>query len=768
MKYICFALFILFSYSALAQTIVINEIMSSNQSSIKDEDSDESDWIEIYNNTDHSINLNTYYLSDDEDNIFKWAFPDTIICSKGFILVFASGKNKNISGRELHTNFSIKAEGEELVLSNNGIIIHSLPAVMLKENTSYGFQADASSAYVCFHNPTPGKSNCLSVPYCELIFSTKGGIYDESFTLTISNPYPNTQIRYTIDGNSPTFNSLAYAEAFEINNSLCTKANINQKQMSPDEFYNPPDTNDVKKAIVIRAAAFDNLGNQVSEVFTNSYFIQKLGIEHHLPIISICAENKDLFDYYTGIFVPGVNWYNYNPYWSGNYFQRTIEWEKKISVEFYENPSNLGFKQTAGLRTHGGNCRRNPQKGLSLFARAEYGTSKFNYATFPNKSIASYKRLVLKPISSSWTQSGIEDYLSNKSVINTEIDYSSVRPVIMYLNGEYWGIYFLQEKIDEHYIEENYNIDNENVEIVETWSTNGPLDTCINFNELYSFVENNDLSDASNYETIGNWIDIDNFIDFQIFEIFIANYDWPQGNFKIWREKHNGSKWRWIFFDGDAGFSDYKKNSFNHALDSISIGWPTNARATLFFRKLMANSEFSFKFFNRMEYLINYQFNSINTKAIYNCIRDDISNEIKNQILRYHYPNSYESWQSSLSICDTFISIRPCKIMKMAQETFNKSIFINECFYDGNISELSVFPNPNNGNFNFSFTSTTDNYINIELIDISGKILATDKKLLFEGENTIPINETNLPIGPLFIRLNSRNQTFTTKILCYP
>jgi len=346
------------------QNLVINELMSSNDNFLLDEDGDDSDWIEVYNNSPNTINLNNYYLSDKPDNLNLWAFPNLDIPPFQFLLIFASGKNRTIAGSELHTNFSIKANGENIFLSYNETLVHTCPAIPLTANTSYGLSNDGVAPFVIFNTPTPDFSNNSSVGLETITFSHVGGIYEEPFVLSIFGNSTST-IRYTTDGTTPTLESSLYNDSIYLDNSYSSQGNINQIQIYAPDQHQAPNPNAVSKAIVIRAAAFNGQGEQISEVTTHSYFIKSLGIDHtSFPIVSICADHDDLFDYETGIFVPGIHWESDNPLWTGNYYQRGIDWEIPIHVEFYEYSDSSGFRQNAGMRTHGGNARRHPQKGL--------------------------------------------------------------------------------------------------------------------------------------------------------------------------------------------------------------------------------------------------------------------------------------------------------------------------------------------------------------------------------------------------------------------
>lgn len=752
---------------AQTQNLVINELMSSNDNFLFDEDGDDSDWIEIYNNSPNTLNLNNYYLSDKSDNLNLWAFPNIDILPFQFLLIFASGKNRAIAGNELHTNFSIKANGEDIFLTYNETLVYTCPAISLTTNTSYGLSNDGVTPFVIFNTPTPGFSNNNSVALEVITFSHAGGIYEQPFVLSIFGNSAST-IRYTTDGTTPTHESSLHSDSIYLSNSYSSQENINQIQIYAPDRHQPPNPNTVPKAIVIRAAAFNEQDEQTSEVITHSYFIKSLGIDHSsFPIISICADHNDLFDYETGIFVPGIHWESDDPLWTGNYYQRGIEWEIPIHIEFYDHSDNSGFRQNAGMRTHGGNARRHPQKGLRLYARNEYGTQYFYHPIFTDRPMTEYKRLVLKSFASSWSQSGIDDYLTNKIIADMNIDGVATRPTILYINGEYWGVYFLQERIDERYLEANFGVDKDSVDLIEDWWGGAVAGSSYRFKLLYDFIVANDLSESANYDVVSDWMDIDNFIDYQIFQIFIANKDWPNNNMKCWKPRNEQGKWRWIFFDGDAGLEDLEYKGYAKALDLEEEG-EAFAFVTLFLRKLFDNPTFKTKFFNRVEELLNTSLAYQNTEILYQNILPLVGSEIDRQIDRFAVPPNHSEWSENLNNLQLFLALRACEMQEQTLDNFDISVYQNECsLNEHDIQNMFIHPNPNNGNFNLAFESTTTTPATIIISNTLGQLIQVRNAVAVEGNNTIAFDNESLPNGILVISIFTESDVFSTKMICF-
>ncbi len=764
-KVLFLSLYLLYSFTCFSQLVVINEFMASNDNFLLDEDGDNSDWIELYNTTSSPINLKDYYLSDDVNDLTQWALPDINIQANGFILLFASDKDRSNPSSELHTNFKIKSSGEALFLSYNNTIVHTIPSISLNTNTSYGYYSDGNTPLVVFSHPTPAAPNNPSTGLAnQLSFSQEGGVYESVFDLTITSPLDNTTIYYTIDGSTPDTNSFKYTIPLALDPSFYSPNNISVLQNTTDELYAPPHIDDVLKTIVIRAAAFNTAGEVTSNIATHTYLFKSLGMTHTLPIVSICVDTAALFNYETGIFVPGIHWDENNPNWTGNYYQRGEMWEKPIHLEFYENNNDNAnhIRQDAGIRTHGGNGRRFAQKTLRLYAREAYGVSNFDYPLFSDKPMDAYKRLILRPFHSSWSGSGISDHLANKMAIPLNIDGVASRPVVVYLNGEYWGIYFLQERIDERYIENNFGVDKDSV-YTEEWGNRG------NFRDITNYIDSNDLSTPAHYEMVKNWIDIDNFIDYQLFEIFIANNDWPANNVKFWRPKTDGRLWRWIFFDGDAGFIESSFDGFEQALSTKEEGEAlgTHAGATLFLRRLLENESFKSKFLTRLEELLNNELAYETVQSHYHTIITQLETEIPNQQRRFTKPSSLQSWRETLENTMDFLAYRACHLEELTEAYFDYELDLPFCQKaELALQDISISPNPNNGQFQLKFNSAIAAPAQLIIFNALGQPLWQDDIIIVNSENVFQFEHQQLPNGVLFVSILTAEQAFSVKMVC--
>lgn len=735
---------------------VINEFMSSNYTFLYDYEGEDNDWIEIYNNTNHSLSLKNYFLTDDKSNYYKWNFPDVILEADSFLVIFASDKDTVFPNSEIHTNFSIKSHGEELFLINSSHIIQKIEPVKLMQNQSYGLFPDGSVDAVEFDVATPGRKNEL-ILIEKVKFNKAGGVYDDNFELELSNVFSENEIRYTIDGGTPDKNSLLYSNALFLDENVCSKTDIYKIQVSPLDLQYIPEKI-FPKAIVIRAAAFDSTGNIQSKVITNSYFIKDMEIDHDdLPIISITADYAFLFDDSTGIFVPGIYYdenYHYGAERTGNYYQKGDEWERRANVEYFDYRNSDFFSQEIGLRIHGDKARRFPQKAMRIYARAEYGESEFYTKLFSHEIQNSYKRLVLKPFSSSWTSAGFTDLLALKISSGLRCKSPDSKPAVLYLNGEYWGVYFISERIDEKYLAENYDVNENSVELVEGWGGTTDDGYSEDFVNLYNYILENDLTIDQNYFYVSQRIDIKDFIDYLIFEMYSNNCDWPDNNMACWKSDEFDQNWRWIFFDGDACFYPYNYNTFNHATNTTNIGWPTNAFSTLFFRKLMKNQSFFSSFVRRLERLSETVFSYSQTEKLLNNIKAEISEEIEPQSERFNIPLSEEDWNSSCDVIDMFLMGRVCLMRDQFNSTFDYYIYLVSCGDEIiEVDNFDIYPNPATDFISLFFKNEDVSCLKINISDMSGRLIKEFEIELNSVNPKIELDVSYLTNGAYIIKL---------------
>ena len=572
----------------------------------------------------------------------------------------------------------------------------------------------------------------------QVSFSTSAGFYSNGTPVVLNAP-AGQNIRYTIDGDIPTINSTLYTAPLRLTEELFSSRNIYLIPCTPTELWNPPQY--VEHAVLIRAAAFDEGGNRIGNIATHTYIIRDT--PPPLPVVSISIRPEDLFDADSGIFSPT----GFNPdddFTTGNFNMHGREWERVANIEFIDT-SYTGFNLTAGLRVHGGKTRRNMQKPLKIYARNEYGQKSINYPLFPSLPYQKFKRLVLKPFSASWNTAGLSDALAQHIAEPLRFITLATRPVSLYINGEYWGIYYLQEAPDEHLIETHEGVDNDDVTIIGSWL--GLVENGNNtlFNEMMQTLDNADFSDSLQYQNFCSLIDIDNFIDYILFEAFITNDDWPANNMRCYH--YTDAPWRWIFYDGDAAFLNPEKNMTIPMLYNGNDLWPSCFQCTLMWRQLLRSPLFVERASRRLKHLSQTTFASSNTLALLNDEYDAVADDIWRQIHRFSIPGSHDEWKYDIGNTRDFLSRRP-------------DIYLNEMASMLGIStsdKLQVFPNPAHGTIWISTNDNTTGWIYCTIYDIQGRIVSSKPVLLNNMNNKESIDISHLSAGLYNVTLGNNS-----------
>ena len=577
-----------------------------------------------------------------------------------------------------------------------------------------------------------------------VVFSAKGGFYEDVFALELFNNYPQHHIRYTINGNRPTPQSPLYEETLVLNQQLYSKSNIYTIVNCPENEFYLPDS--VQHCIVIRAAVFDENDSCVSQVMTNSYFIRALGCNTHgLPAVSLCADSLDLFDYERGIFVPGIHFDSLNPYFTGNYCMKGREWERICNIEYYEL-DNSGVNQQVGLRTHGKKARYQGQKGMKIYAREEYGKKRLKHRFFETLPIDKFKHLCLKPYMSAWNGSGCKDYIVSRMAQHINVESLASRACVLFLNGEYWGIYYVAEKPDERFLEDHFGVNIDSVNLINIWNELecGNSD---NFYALRTWMEQADLSDEEQYSYAESQIDIPNFIDYYVLELFSANLDWPATNTRMWQL--GDGKWRWIFYDGDACLEALSFDVFANATYDGDEGYPSSRRATLFFRRLLENESFREQFVHRFNELVSTRFSYQNTKPYFDYIKQTLQDEVPNQIERFHCPEAYSSWENyCMPVIDYFLRERPENILEALDDFVSVDEFLT--------SVLGCYPNPFSDEIHIGVEAEGLGAKEVVIYDLLGRKVFSET-VVAENGNEIILNP-KLPAGVYVLKMGGHSQ----------
>jgi hypothetical protein len=314
-------------------------------------------------------------------------------------------------------------------------------------------------------------------------------------------------------------------------------------------------------------------------------------------------------------------------------------------------------------------------KSLRITARSEYGQNRIRYKFFENRKNDEFKSIVLRNSGNDWNITMLRDaIITTISKDRMDLDYQEYQPAVVFINGEYWGIHNIRERIDKHFPANIYkNVEADGVDVLER---NGEIidgDTT-EYNQLIRFITDSSLANESNYATVANQIDINNYIDYMIIQIYVANTDWPGNNIKYWREKQDG-KWRWILFDTDFGYGIWgdnppDMNSLREALSPNGPGWPNPPWSTLMMRKLLENEGFKTQFLQRFAYHIHSTFSTERVEYIIDSLSSVINDEMYYHIERWGQPWDINAWYNNLDYIVTWNNDRTWYMMEHLMSRF--------------------------------------------------------------------------------------------------
>lgn len=609
--------------------------MSSN-AEFEDEDGDAEDWFELHNHSNSAVQLAGWSLSDDPQDPQKWQFPEMSVPAGGYLVVWASDKDRALSGQPLHVNFKISASGETLYLfDNRGAQKHSLAIAGLRTGTSVGLSR-VNKALVYFDQPTPGVINSAQefsgVVNSVVGFSDKGGVISASMVM-LTGAATNQSIRYTTDGSVPTQTSPLYRGAILLAENTA-----------------------------IRARIFAD-GHIPSVIQSRTFLVDA---SHDIPVVALEADPLDFFDMDYGIYVLGTEYERDPPNYGANFWE---DWERDIHFGFYETDGALGVEFNTGVKIFGGYTRSFAQKALAFYARGRYGVDKFEYPFFPGLEYEEFEGLVLRASGNDWLRTMLRDRAFTSLMAGSGLDYQAGRAVAVYLNGEYWGLYNLREKVNEDFLSSKHGVKKSQVTILEA---NAEVVEGSNedYLALINYVSTANPTAPDFYATVAAQMDMDNFIAYQVIQIFITNDDWPDRNIKFWKAPE--TKWRWILYDTDFGFGLYdrnvSKNSIAYATAANSTEGANPPWSTLLLRRLLMNPEFKAKFISYFADQLNSRFLPDNVAAVIGRLADEIRSEIPQQRARWAGRNW--DWDGEVRSLLTYANSRPDYVWQHLRSQF--------------------------------------------------------------------------------------------------
>lgn len=492
------------------------------------------------------------------------------------------------------------------------------------------------------------------------VFSHAAGLHPAEFELVLSPQNVGDTIYYTLDGSTPT----------DASNFLSGPITVGSRVGEPNDFSmipsGSPDSiilpiGEVYKIVTVRAISV-RPGALPSNVVTRSYIIGESN-PYTLPVVSICTDRDDFWGYIRGIYVPGKI-YDDNAHLPpsarpANYTQEGDAWQRRAHFEFFEPSGTLALSQPIGVRIHGGVSTSFRQKSLRIYAGEYGGPADFNYPFFGEAGPSVHRRLILRNAGNDNSGAFCRDDVLQGLVADSGVDTQASRPVIVFINGEYWGIHSIRERHDKYLIANTYGVDPENIDFLESY---GLLPGSvregdnIHYSNMVTYMRASDMTLDSTIAEVETRMDIDNFFTYWSAEIYSANYDWPQNNIRYWREKTPTARWQWMLYDTDLGFnwgslSRPHSNSVHRLVTGTT--WSTEI-----FRFLILNTPTKHRFLNRLADMLNREFVPARVAAHVEQYRTLFMPEMHEHSLRWSSPLTAATWNVSFDSMLTFAAER--------------------------------------------------------------------------------------------------------------
>lgn len=519
----------------------------------------------------------------------------------------------------------------------------------------------------------------------ELDFSKASGFYDEPFELVLSAP-AGTEIYYTLDGTDPVEHGTKYTEpiliddATQHDNVHCMRTDVSVEFVSDGiETYNYepeyvlPDY-PIDKCTVVRAAYRDTDGN-FGVVETESYFVgydSKAGYDG-MNIMSIVTDPDNLFDYDTGIYVLGRIFDEYEGakyamghLWNTNYAQSGIDWERPATIQIFDRDGDMLLNQDCGIRIQGGMNRLKTPKSMNLYSRDEYDNmGRFYVDLFGTGYMADTVTLFA---GGDDTLTKSQDAIVSGLVADRSFAAMHYEPYVMFLDGEYWGVYWLTEKYNDVYLKERYGIDKKDAVIIKHGAIAEGLEEDISlYTDMMTYMENTDLSLPENYAYVCELIDMQSYIDYYAAEIYIGRYsDWPVNNEALWRTRevrdgeYEDGRWRWLLFDVDglALSSDITQ------MDTMAN---TMERSAMF-RNLCQNEAFKRQFATTFMDLANTAFERGHVDAVVSEYIDFMSEPMGVHLKRFFGAEDIDLFLDAMADIQSFLDGRRSYIVQYVKD----------------------------------------------------------------------------------------------------
>ena len=607
--------------------VYISEMLASSPTS--------DDWVEIYNGGSTAVDLSGWGLSDNAKRPRKWQFPGgTTIAPGQYLGVYCDNLNTASDGR-LHTNFALNADGGySLTLSDpNGDILDRIHVTQQYADISYG-RADGREGVRYFDAATPGAANS-GASYMGRAsmaeYSVRGGLYKsgDAFTVTLS-AQPGQRIYYTLDCTDPTEASTLYTQPIPVSGTTILRTRVYADDCMP------------------------------SFMDSSSYLYDVQNGGGSVHVLSLVSDPYNLVSDEAGIMVKG----NHNNYWQ--------DWEREAHVEVFDRQGGTILSQECAVRQQGQTSRDQPQQSLKLIAHSQYGSGVFEGRLFSRRNYDSFSSFIMRTSNDDAYNTRMRDsVLSGLADSADGLLYQETEVCVAYINGKYWGHYNLRETANTDFIcqLEGWVGQEDEIDYVRG-NSNLQQGSDETYQALVNWVKSNNTATDQAYELISSVIDVPNYIDYMIIEMFVGNTD--PSDIKRYRNAGDDGLWRWVLFDLDWAFST-DTNSISRWLAPGGMGNGGRTDNTLFIA-CMKNPTFRDQFLTRFGQQLATTFSSQSMLARF----EERYNVLKTILPDHHarWGTTQTKYENELRKLVSYANSRPLRLLQFFK--YNSTLQISQ------------------------------------------------------------------------------------------
>ncbi|MBP3646202.1 MAG: lamin tail domain-containing protein [Clostridia bacterium] len=651
--------------------VLISEVGASNDTIVLGPTGATTDYIELYNSSAETVYLQGYGLSDSLKRPRRWQFPENAYILPGeYKIIYLDAQPELTTVTDYHTNFKLTRDGGETIsfCDPTGRVLDRMPLSLIPTDHSYGRTLGQNGFYY-YDIPTPGMANGTGYyGYTKNpAFSLPGGEYKDTIQVAISVP-EGSEVYYTTDGSIPT--------------------RENATRYSAGQML------DITRVTVLRARAFDLGGTlQPSETITQTYL---MNLYHAFPVVSLVADPYELWNEENGMLsiggeIPEDAKIRFK-LTTGEYpnYREYGKEERPGHIEYYGSDGTTILSQDCEFGLQGQYSLDIPQKTFKVRAKAKYGEKYFNAKLFDDLEFTEYKCFVLRMGGNDGVWTRMNDAFQSQLIkrFNTITDtpstviYQDWKPVVVYLNGVYWGHYNLRERVDRFFVAQHEGLSLDEADNMDLLEASGTVNFGSNA-EYRAMIKKVEASSPGTNEEdlqyILDNVDVDNYFDYMAFEMFFGNSD--PGNIRFYKLKQEDAKWRWIFYDSDYGLFNSSFNSPKSYLKPSGAG-DQKINNTLI-RKLLENDEMRHKFLTRLGEIFQVFTTEFMTE-LYNEMAAVLEPEMPLHFARWAEENdrriNFDSpltpegalsyWNKRLNFTRNVIKKRPTYLYEMIQEQF--------------------------------------------------------------------------------------------------